>query len=85
VHSDNIKYLGFPSLCRPDFRCLVAQVCNALIETTKPIKGAKVEHNKFCVTVHFRRVKEEVRCLNVYDLTITESLDFMNACCTALS
>lgn len=36
------------------------QVYNALIESTKAIKGASVEHNKFCVTVHFRRVKEEV-------------------------
>ena len=37
----------------------------ALIESTKVIKGAKVENNKFCVSVHFRRVKEEV-CLGVY-------------------
>ena len=36
------------------------QVCKILIESTKVIKGARVEHNKFCVTVHFRRVKEEV-------------------------
>jgi trehalose 6-phosphate phosphatase len=42
-----------------DYLELINKVCNALIETTKPIKGAKVEHNKFCVTVHFRRVKEE--------------------------
>lgn len=38
---------------------LINEVFTALIETTKLIKGAKVEHNKFCVTVHFRRVKEE--------------------------
>ncbi|KAG0581556.1 hypothetical protein M758_4G256200 [Ceratodon purpureus] len=38
---------------------LINKVFTALIETTKLIKGAKVEHNKFCVTVHFRRVKEE--------------------------
>lgn len=24
------------------------------------VPGAKVEHNKYCVTLHFRRVKEEV-------------------------
>ncbi|XP_024390077.1 probable trehalose-phosphate phosphatase C [Physcomitrium patens] len=38
---------------------LINKVYNALIESTKAIKGASVEHNKFCVTVHFRRVKEE--------------------------
>jgi trehalose 6-phosphate phosphatase len=42
-----------------DYLELINKVCNALIETTKLIKGAKVEHNRFCVTVHFRRVKEE--------------------------
>jgi trehalose 6-phosphate phosphatase len=30
-----------------------------LIESTKAVKGAKVENNTFCVSVHFRRVKEE--------------------------
>jgi trehalose-6-phosphatase len=29
-------------------------------DNTKDIEGAKVEHNLFCATVHFRRVKEEV-------------------------
>lgn len=38
---------------------VINKVCNALIESTKSIKGASVEHNKFCVTVHFRRVNEE--------------------------
>jgi len=38
---------------------LIDEVCKILIESTKVIKGARVEHNKFCVTVHFRRVKEE--------------------------
>lgn len=38
---------------------LINKVYTALIETTKLVKGAKVEHNKFCVTVHFRRVKEK--------------------------
>ncbi|KAG0592914.1 hypothetical protein M758_1G281300 [Ceratodon purpureus] len=38
---------------------LINKVTAALIETTKIIKGAKVENNKFCVSVHFRRVREE--------------------------
>ena len=36
------------------------QVCTILTESTKVVKGARVEHNKYCVTVHFRNVKEEV-------------------------
>lgn len=38
---------------------LMDTVCNILNETTKVIKGARVEHNKYCVTVHFRNVREE--------------------------
>jgi len=38
---------------------LMDTVCNTLTETTKVIKGARVEHNKYCVTVHFRNVREE--------------------------
>ncbi|AAF87852.1 Contains similarity to trehalose-6-phosphate phosphatase from Arabidopsis thaliana gb/AF007779. EST gb/AI995647 comes from this gene [Arabidopsis thaliana] len=34
------------------------QVVNVLKEKTKSIPGATVEHNKFCLTVHFRRVDE---------------------------
>lgn len=39
---------------------LINKVTTALLESTKVIKGAKVENNKFCVSVHFRRVKEEL-------------------------
>jgi trehalose 6-phosphate phosphatase len=35
-------------------------VCKILEENTKDIEGAKIEHNLFCASVHFRRVKEEV-------------------------
>lgn len=38
---------------------LINEVTAALIESTKAVKGAKVENNTFCVSVHFRRVKEE--------------------------
>jgi len=35
-------------------------VCKILSESSKGVRGARVEHNRFCVTIHFRRVKEEV-------------------------
>ncbi|KAK4259688.1 hypothetical protein QN277_005996 [Acacia crassicarpa] len=34
------------------------QVLDSLIECTKDIKGAKVENNKFCVSVHYRNVEK---------------------------
>jgi trehalose-6-phosphatase len=39
---------------------LINKVCKILEENTKDIEGAKIEHNLFCASVHFRRVKEEV-------------------------
>lgn len=39
------------------------QVYQSLVELTKDIKGAKVEHNKFCASVHYRNVDEQVRKL----------------------
>lgn len=39
---------------------LMDEVCQALKERAKFYKGARVEHNKYCVTVHFRCVKEEI-------------------------
>lgn len=33
----------------------------ALVEKTKSTPGAKVENNKFCLSVHFRRVDEKVQ------------------------
>jgi hypothetical protein len=36
------------------------QVHESLVEKTKSIPGAKVENNKFCVSVHFRCVDEKV-------------------------
>lgn len=40
--------------------CFLLQVHKALSEKTKPIPGAKLENNKFCVSVHFRCVDEKV-------------------------
>ncbi|CAK9199748.1 unnamed protein product [Sphagnum troendelagicum] len=38
---------------------LMDEVCKILSESSKGVRGARVEHNRFCVTIHFRRVKEE--------------------------
>ena len=38
-----------------------SQVFNSLVNSTKEIKGAKVENNKFCVSVHYRNVDEKVK------------------------
>jgi trehalose-6-phosphatase len=40
-------------------------VFKTLEDKTRLIQGAKVEHNKFSVTVHFRCVKEHV--INAFD------------------
>lgn len=41
--------------------CLTTlQVFKTLVEKTKDIKGAKVEHHKFCASVHYRNVDENV-------------------------
>ncbi|KAJ7558193.1 hypothetical protein O6H91_04G027700 [Diphasiastrum complanatum] len=42
-----------------EFLPMINEVYKALEEHAKNILGAKVEHNKFCATVHFRRVEEE--------------------------
>ena len=38
----------------------VCQVFERLKRETGKVEGAWVENNKFCITVHFRRVNEEV-------------------------
>lgn len=48
------KSTFFCSLCT-DF-----QVYQQLVEKTKSTPGARVENNKFCVSVHFRCVDEKV-------------------------
>ncbi|XP_040382724.1 probable trehalose-phosphate phosphatase 6 isoform X1 [Oryza brachyantha] len=42
-----------------EFLPMIEQVHDSLIEKTKCIPGAKVENNKFCVSVHFRCVDEK--------------------------
>lgn len=42
-----------------DFLPMMDEVYKALLEETKSTPGAKVENNKFCVSVHFRCVDEK--------------------------
>ncbi|KAJ0751559.1 putative trehalose-phosphatase [Helianthus annuus] len=48
-------------LCQPakEFLPMMTEVYELLLEKTKGIIGANVENNKFCLSVHFRRVEEE--------------------------
>ncbi|XP_041006767.1 probable trehalose-phosphate phosphatase H [Juglans microcarpa x Juglans regia] len=41
------------------FLPMIDEVYKQLVEKTKATPGAQVEHNKFCVSVHFRRVEEK--------------------------
>ncbi|KAK9110669.1 hypothetical protein Sjap_018729 [Stephania japonica] len=43
-----------------EFLPMINEVYKILLEKTKSIPGAKVEHNKFCVSVHYRCVDEKV-------------------------
>lgn len=42
-----------------EFLPMIDEVYRALVEKTKSTPGAKVENNKFCVSVHFRCVDEK--------------------------
>ncbi|KAK8306424.1 hypothetical protein V6Z12_D03G127500 [Gossypium hirsutum] len=42
-----------------EFLPMIDEVFNSLINNTKDIRGAKVENNKFCVSVHYRNVDEK--------------------------
>ncbi|MBA0689470.1 hypothetical protein Goari_007199 [Gossypium aridum] len=48
---------AFPLCSNVEFHS--SQVFNSLVNSTKEIKGAKVENNKFCVSVHYRNVDEK--------------------------
>lgn len=39
---------------------MYGQAYKALVEKTKDTTGARVENNKFCLSVHFRCVDEKV-------------------------
>ncbi|CAO2819813.1 unnamed protein product [Amaranthus hypochondriacus] len=42
-----------------EFLPMIDEVFRTLVETTKDIKGAKVENHKFCTSVHYRNVEEK--------------------------
>ncbi|XP_059624846.1 trehalose-phosphate phosphatase A-like [Cornus florida] len=42
-----------------EFLPMIDEVFRSLVEITKDIKGAKVENNKFCISVHYRNVDEK--------------------------
>lgn len=42
-----------------EFIPMIEKVFDSLVESTSEINGAKVENNKFCVSVHYRNVDEE--------------------------
>eukprot|EP00850_Spirogloea_muscicola_P004469 SM000019S05013 [mRNA] locus=s19:419767:423695:- [translate_table: standard] len=42
-----------------EFLPLMDEICGTLKDRLTLIEGASIEHNKFCITVHFRRVREE--------------------------
>ncbi|KAI3465107.1 hypothetical protein Pfo_021770 [Paulownia fortunei] len=48
-------------LCQParEFLPMIDEVYKALVEKVKYIPGANVEHNKFCLSVHYRCVEEK--------------------------
>ncbi|KAF5737979.1 putative trehalose-6-phosphate synthase [Tripterygium wilfordii] len=52
---------GGAVLCQPasEFLPMIDEVYKELIERTKSTPGAKVENNKFCLSVHFRCVEEK--------------------------
>ncbi|GAV59270.1 Trehalose_PPase domain-containing protein [Cephalotus follicularis] len=55
-HKSNQAVLFQPA---SEFLPMIGEVYHALLEKTKSISGAKVENNKFCVSVHFRCVNEK--------------------------
>lgn len=73
------QYSWMLSLKSPSF----FQVYKALLEETKSTPGAKVENNKFCLSVHFRNVDEKVKIkenfpqFNFLDFTTTFSLVYI--------
>ncbi|KAH7293494.1 hypothetical protein KP509_28G028300 [Ceratopteris richardii] len=42
-----------------EYTAVMDEIFKLLEEKASKVNGAKVEHNKFCVSVHFRRVNEE--------------------------
>ncbi|XP_066351032.1 probable trehalose-phosphate phosphatase 6 isoform X1 [Miscanthus floridulus] len=58
-HTKAAKAKGVLFQPASQFLPMIEQVHDSLVEKTKCIPGAKVENNKFCVSVHFRCVDEK--------------------------
>ena len=56
------------------------QVFSSLLKSTEEIKGATVENNKFCVSVHYRNVDEDV-CFFFEHLNLEFSIHFSCVIC----
>nr|CAB3458663.1 unnamed protein product [Digitaria exilis] len=65
AQSKHAKAKAEAVLCQPasEFLPVIDEVCRALTAKTAAIPGATVENNKFCLSVHFRCVPEEVRII----------------------
>ncbi|KAF8729896.1 hypothetical protein HU200_017358 [Digitaria exilis] len=61
VRSDSNLQQPESVLCQParEFLPVIDEVYKLLVEKTKSTPGAKVENNKFCLSVHFRCVDEK--------------------------
>ncbi|KAI7750858.1 hypothetical protein M8C21_025264 [Ambrosia artemisiifolia] len=59
--ADHIAEIKEGNLYQPasEFLPMINEVFVSLVEITKNIEGAKVENNKFCVSVHYRNVDEK--------------------------
>lgn len=60
MHIRYERYFALLQNCWWVINYLIMQVFKSLVEITKGINGAKVENNKFCVSVHYRLVNEKV-------------------------
>ncbi|XP_078159568.1 putative trehalose-phosphate phosphatase 6 [Carex rostrata] len=62
--SEHIKSKTKDILCQPasEFLPMIEEISKTLEEQMKTIPGAKVENNKFCVSVHYRCVEEKNWC-----------------------
>lgn len=56
-----------------EFLPFILQIVEVLKEKTRGIQGVMIEDNKFCISVHFRRVRKEDYC--ILEKTVTSVLE----------
>lgn len=66
--SNHLKLFNFPWHTQIHIRNFLCswQIFTKLEEKTKKIQGARVEDNRFCISVHFRQVREEVKIFYLF-------------------